>query len=523
MTFADLLTTYHLFNRFLSTEHGALFKFAVEGIILFLLWYMVTSEYGRDPSKQLKLLVAGFAALFLDATLGTLAYAFAIFAGNDALLPAVLGGGDLLELIGIVLLTNAFLLPVYAWQWVRRKAFIELGTVTALSVLLVAFRLAAPESVLGVFAAFEVVKVALLAATIWLLARQHKEFGRYGRLALIAFTIYAVTPLVNLDNILFFSYTAHRLRVLAQPFPIFAVLLLFRVVYLKLVDKVALQRRLAETTRLYEQERETSKLKDEFVDVVSHELRTPLTSISLYAGLLEKQGLTPKGRKMLTVVRRETKRLGALISDILDLSKLEKGAMRLKRKRVALRTLVEEAALTSLADARGVTLVNKIPAVLTVDVDPDRFAQVVVNLYSNAVKFTPESGTVTFAAAHTKDGFSFSVSDTGIGIPAEEQGRLFDRFFQAGNHLTRSEGGTGLGLAIVKSIVELHGGSITVESEEGQGTTFTVHIPEARAAKRPTKRPGVRSARRSTKRPKRSVKRRTGATTRAAKQGGKHK
>lgn len=495
MILADLLTTYHLFNRFLTTVQGALFKVAVEGIVLFLLWYMVTSEYGRDPSKQLKLLVLGFSALFVKAAYGTLAYALALFSGNKSLLPSFLGFGDSIELLGIVFLTNAFLLPAMAWQRVRRKAIIEGGAVLALSALLVSVRFIFPKSVLGVFASFMVVKAALLTQTIILLTKHQQEqnrLRRYNRLARIAFAIYLVTPLVHLHNILFFGYTASRLRVLAQPFPIFAVLLLFRVVYLKLVDKVALKERLEATTRKYEHERELSSLKDEFVDVVSHELRTPLTSIALYTGLLAKQPQTPKAQEMLGVVRREAKRLGSLINDILDLSKLEKGATKLKRRRVDLRTLVEQAALPSLAAARGVRIENKVPRRFLVTVDPDRFAQVVVNLYGNAVKFTPESGTVTFTAKREKQGFRFSVSDTGIGLSAEEEQRIFDKFYQAGNHLTRTKGGTGLGLAIVKSIVELHGGTIRVASQPGKGATFTIFIPEqkARGRKKKSKKKG---------------------------------
>lgn len=465
----SLLTTFHLVNRFLSTPEGELFKTAVEAIILFLIWYMVTSEYGRDPTRQLLLMIAAMGTLFVDATGTMLAIALSIFADSNALLP-FLPIGHALELIGIVLITNSFLLEGLSWSRVRAE--LRIGILVALAVSLIALTIPMPDLIArGTFEVFKALFVITAGIRIYV-----GRFGRYSKHIAIAFAIYAVTPIINLDNIILFGNTAGRLRVLAQPFPIMAILLLFRVIYLKLVDKIALKRRLEETTRLYEHERDVGKLKDEFVDVVSHELRTPITSIKLYAGLLGKEELTAKGRQMVSVITQETDRLGRLINDILDLSKLEKGALVLRPRATELRKLVEQSVMPSLAEARRLHIRNRVPKGLKAHIDPDRFAQVIVNLYSNAVKFTPEGGTITFTARQGRKGLRFTVQDTGVGIPRQDQERLFEKFYQVGNHLTRSAQGTGLGLAIVKSIVELHGGRIRVESDEGKGAKFVIQL-----------------------------------------------
>ncbi|MEV5436204.1 ATP-binding protein [Streptomyces sp. NPDC052682] len=244
------------------------------------------------------------------------------------------------------------------------------------------------------------------------------------------------------------------------------------------------------TALLYEQEstlveklRALDKAKSDFLSTVSHELRTPLTSIVGYIELLkdEETGpLTPPQLRMLDVVDRNANRLRALIEDLLTLSRIESGAFGSRKEPVDLCRLVASAtdAIRPAADAACVGVETHCPRrPLVLEADSDQLDRVLMNLLSNAVKFTPRGGKVT-VRAEARDGQAvLSVSDTGIGIPAAEQEKLFQRFFRASNATESAIPGTGLGLTIVRTIVENHGGEMTVDSREGNGTTFTARLP----------------------------------------------
>ncbi|MEU2269530.1 ATP-binding protein [Streptomyces olindensis] len=246
------------------------------------------------------------------------------------------------------------------------------------------------------------------------------------------------------------------------------------------------------TALLYEQEtslveklRALDKAKSDFLSTVSHELRTPLTSIVGYIELLkdEETGpLTPPQLRMLDVVDRNANRLRALIEDLLTLSRIESGAFGSKKGPVDLCSLVVSAtdAIRPAAAAASVVLETHCPSrPLVLEADSDQLDRVLMNLLSNAVKFTPEGGKVT-VRAEARDGEAvLSVSDTGIGIPAAEQEKLFQRFFRASNATDAAIPGTGLGLTIVRTIVANHGGEVYVSSAEGRGTTFTARLPIA--------------------------------------------
>jgi signal transduction histidine kinase/HAMP domain-containing protein len=248
------------------------------------------------------------------------------------------------------------------------------------------------------------------------------------------------------------------------------------------------------TALLYEQEtslveklRALDKAKSDFLSTVSHELRTPLTSIVGYIELLkdEETGpLTPPQVRMLDVVDRNANRLRALIEDLLTLSRIESGAFGSKKEPVDLCRLVVSAtdAIRPAAAAASVVLETHCPSrPLVLEADSDQLDRVLMNLLSNAVKFTPEGGKVT-VRAEVRDGEAvLSVSDTGIGIPAAEQEKLFQRFFRASNATDAAIPGTGLGLTIVRTIVANHGGEMYLSSEEGCGTTFTARLPIATA------------------------------------------
>ncbi|MDX5566163.1 ATP-binding protein [Streptomyces sp. ID05-04B] len=238
-------------------------------------------------------------------------------------------------------------------------------------------------------------------------------------------------------------------------------------------------------TRLVEKLRALDKAKSDFLSTVSHELRTPLTSIVGYIELLkdEETGpLTPAQLRMLDVVDRNANRLRALIEDLLTLSRIESGAFGSKKEAIDLCRLVASAAdaIRPAADAACVVLETYCPSVpLVLEADSDQLDRVLMNLLSNAVKFTPKGGKVT-VRADAQDGEAvLSVSDTGIGIPANEREKLFQRFFRASNATDAAIPGTGLGLTIVRTIVANHGGGMQVESEEGRGTTFTARLPIA--------------------------------------------
>jgi two-component system phosphate regulon sensor histidine kinase PhoR len=229
--------------------------------------------------------------------------------------------------------------------------------------------------------------------------------------------------------------------------------------------------------------RELDQAKSDFVSTVSHELRTPLTSISGYLEMLQDGDggeLPEPTRQMLAVIDRNATRLRNLIEDLLTQSRIDAGRLRLELTTVeissVLRTVHE--AMLPLAAANQIQLTLEAPSDLKVEGDPVQLEQVFTNLIANACKFTPPGGRVRVElAADEDDGVLVLVSDTGMGIPVQDIGNLFTRFFRASNATAAALPGTGLGLAIVREIVHRHGGSIDVESELGGGSTFSVWLP----------------------------------------------
>ena len=237
-----------------------------------------------------------------------------------------------------------------------------------------------------------------------------------------------------------------------------------------------------ENSRLYVEAREASRMKDEFLAVLSHELRTPLNAIVGYARLLRGGMLTgEKAERGLEALDRNSTWLAQIVEDVLDVSRIVSGKLRLDVQPVELPLVMHNAVATMqpAADAKGVRLQTILdPRVGPVAGDRDRLQQVVWNLLSNAVKFTPKSGRVQVRLERVNSHIEIVVADTGIGIRREFLPRIFDRFSQAESATTRKQGGLGLGLAIVRHIVELHGGTVeAVSAGENQGTTFRVRLP----------------------------------------------
>lgn len=228
-------------------------------------------------------------------------------------------------------------------------------------------------------------------------------------------------------------------------------------------------------------DREVERLKDEFLASVSHELRTPLTSILGYAEALNAGDFGQLGAdqsEFVAVIERNAHRLTRLVDDLLLTARIESHALELNYEDVDVAALVADCAqsVTPYAESRGVQLVLDTEP-LTLRADTLRLSQLLTNLLSNGVKFTPDGGTVTVRTSSEDGAGVIEVEDNGMGIPADEQGKLFERFFRTSTAHRRSIEGTGLGLVIAKAIAERHGGRIEFESQVGEGTTFRVELP----------------------------------------------
>jgi two-component system phosphate regulon sensor histidine kinase PhoR len=229
--------------------------------------------------------------------------------------------------------------------------------------------------------------------------------------------------------------------------------------------------------------RQLERVRTEFVANVSHELRTPLTAIQGYLETLLSGALDEpeNARRFLEIVLRQSERLGRLLNDLTDLSNIELGKVTLRREPVALDEVVS--AVLGMIGPRAtrsrVRVTADVPAELpAVMADRDRLAQILINLVDNAVKYTPEGGSVTVTARAAGDGrVEVVVADTGIGIPAADLPRITERFYRVDKARSRELGGTGLGLAIVKHLVLAHGGELRIESPQQQGTIVRFTLP----------------------------------------------
>ena len=230
--------------------------------------------------------------------------------------------------------------------------------------------------------------------------------------------------------------------------------------------------------------RELDRLKSNFIGTMSHELRTPLTSVIGYSEMmLEGLGgpLTKEQREYLEIIMEKGENLLQLITSILDITKIEAGRVRLVLSEIDVAQFVADAAATLLPAARkkGIAIAAEVGGGLPKMVcDREKLRQALLNLLSNALKFTPQGGAITVGAqALAGDRIAMWVRDSGLGIPEEHLGRIFDVFYQVDGSNTREYGGAGLGLAIVKSFAEAHGGEVQVRSTPDQGSTFTLVLP----------------------------------------------
>ena len=231
--------------------------------------------------------------------------------------------------------------------------------------------------------------------------------------------------------------------------------------------------------------RELNELKTRFLATVSHELRSPLTSIVSYAALIQDEGgLPPTAARFLDVIARNAERITKLVGDLLLLSRIEAGMIPLDLMPVSVAEVVAQAvqAAAPAAAGKGVALDAAVPGGPPVLADRARLVQMIDNLIANAVKFTGEGGQVGVTAAADGREWRIDVTDSGIGIPPDDVGRLFERFFRASNAASAGRPGSGLGLSIVKEVAELHGGRVEVTSTLGAGTTIHLFLPATAGA-----------------------------------------
>lgn len=219
-------------------------------------------------------------------------------------------------------------------------------------------------------------------------------------------------------------------------------------------------------------------MRQDFISNVSHEIQSPLTSISGFAALIQKDDL-PDGerRRYAAVIEAESKRLSSLSDNLLKLSSLDNDKIPLNKQEFRLDKQLEHIALTLEPQwsAKNLTLEADLPK-LTIYADEDLLSQAWMNLLHNAVKFTPEGGQISIALTADGESVSVKITDTGEGIAPEDQIHIFERFYKADKARDRALGGNGLGLSLVKKIVELHGGSVALESKVGEGTAFQIRL-----------------------------------------------
>jgi signal transduction histidine kinase len=238
-----------------------------------------------------------------------------------------------------------------------------------------------------------------------------------------------------------------------------------------------------ENARLYAALEEANEAKSEFVRTVSHELKIPMTSIKGYTDLLKMVGpLNPQQEQFVATIHNNIERMSLLVSDLSDISRIETGQLKVDVRRLDLRALLPEAlgGLRTEIEDRQQTLLLQLPADLPyVGGDEARLVQIISNLVSNAHKYSPAGSTITLSAQSEPGRVRVSVADQGYGISSADQARLFTQFFRSEEPQIREQTGWGLGLYITRRLIELMGGEISVQSETGQGSTFSFTVPVA--------------------------------------------
>jgi signal transduction histidine kinase len=239
--------------------------------------------------------------------------------------------------------------------------------------------------------------------------------------------------------------------------------------------------RIIDYTKLYADLEGVTKMKDDFLSMASHELRTPLTIIRGYADLvLGAKNLSEQDRKNVANIGMAANQLNLLVGDMLDISRIEQGKLSFTMEPIETTSVVREIAETFIQSAKekGLSFIIEVPELPSITVDKDRLRQVLVNVIGNAIKYTPKGEVRVTGGLDEERRVSLRVSDTGLGISAEDQKKLFQKFYRVKNEETQGITGTGLGLWITKTLVEQMGGEISVESIRGTGSHFIFAFPQ---------------------------------------------
>ncbi|HID26470.1 MAG TPA: PAS domain S-box protein [Methanosarcinales archaeon] len=252
------------------------------------------------------------------------------------------------------------------------------------------------------------------------------------------------------------------------------------IIFDDVTEKVKLQKKLE---KAYQDFKELDKMRREFINVIAHELRTPLSVIKGYLSILEldkEKNLTEKQKKFLDIMDKNADILNKLISDILDLLKIDSGMVELRIDALNLEQIVKSIVKDFMPDLNKnkQTLDLEIPENLIIEGDEQKITQIFSNLISNAIKYTPDNGKICIKIEERENDIIVKISDSGIGIPESDLDKIFDRFYIVDTTLARESDRVGLGLSIVKGNVELHGGSITVKSKLREGSTFEFTLPK---------------------------------------------
>jgi signal transduction histidine kinase/ActR/RegA family two-component response regulator len=259
-----------------------------------------------------------------------------------------------------------------------------------------------------------------------------------------------------------------------------------------------------ENARLYAEVQDADRRKDEFLATLAHELRNPLAPVRNGLQVLKLAPPGPAAAKTRDMMERQLTHMVRLIDDLLDVSRISRGKVELKRERVRVQSLVDaavEASRPAIDAGRHVFTMTLRDEPLWLDADPTRMAQVISNLLTNAAKYTPEGGRIDLTARREGGQVVIEVRDTGVGIPADMLPKVFEMFTQVGRNLDRAQGGLGIGLSLVRRLAEMHGGTAEAKSEgQDQGSTFTVRLPLAAGGGLGDYTPGAEAAAKAQKR-----------------------
>ncbi len=476
------IDNFHRFAFFLGTPSGELLKRFIEFVFYSMILYMILSEFRRNKKREYKYLIVGFFALALrQAFMSTVLFTkvFSIYSFNRFFV-FIRFIDHFLEILALLLLVAAFIFPAFKRSTRKFQKFILIGIysitiITFFTYLSLKYGLL-NEGVETII--LHIMHIGVLITPFFILGLGDYKKIKYLKSVLLAFFIYLLIPLISLTSLILYGTVDARLVVLQHPLPFISILLLMRTVYLTLVDKAFLQTKLRKSEKDLQREKEVSKLKDHFISIVSHELRTPITSIKLYLSLFRKGKfgrLNKKQDNALKILMDENNRLSDLIDNLLTINKIEANKLILDKSYFNILELIDGLYI-NIAENKGINIVKRIKN-FKVYGDKNRLKQVYINLMNNAIKFSDKNSTITISSGKTKKEWFLSVKDTGIGIPKEELPKLYDKFYQVDNTLTRRNQGIGMGLAIVKNIVDLHDGRIEVNSKPAEGAEFKVWIP----------------------------------------------